>query len=229
MNVLVSVCTHRTIDIDVLSGVMGLFGQKEHSFTWCPIRGDALIDRARSRVASYFLQDRKEDVILFIDDDVVFDPKDAIRLIDGVKNGCDIVGGMYVQKGTLAKTCVLKNGQIVTFKRSAVPEEVEAIATGFMAIHRKVFEKMSETVPLCHPNDLKFYPFFQPFPKEKDGQMVYLSEDWAFCDRAKDLGFKVWLDPSIFLGHKGEYVYDLMDRVRKPKGNLKDLEEITLN
>jgi hypothetical protein len=36
----------------------------------------------------------------------------------------------------------------------------------------------------------------------------YIGEDYLFCDRAREHGFEVWIDPSITLGHMGvqEYV-----------------------
>lgn len=224
-NVLLSVCTHRTIDIDVMGSIMLLAGETKHTFGWSPVRGDALISRARSRVASYFLLDRNEDILFFVDDDVVFQPSDAVKIVDNVSKGMDICGGMYVQKKTLDKTCVFFDGQTVTFKKDAEPVEVEALATGFIAIHRRVFEMMATVVPLCHPGTLNFYPFFDPFPVQKNGKWIHLSEDWAFCQRARNLGFKVWLDPSIFLGHKGEAVYDLSDKARPKK---ETIQEITL-
>lgn len=226
-DVLLTVCTHRTIDVDVMRSIMNLAAQTKHNFVWSPVRGDALIDRARSRVASYFLLDRTEDVLLFIDDDIVFEPADAIKLIDCVVNGADVAGANYLQKGTLEKTYVPFDGQSVTFSKDAKPVEVEAVSSGFMAIHRRVFEKLSKTVPLCHPGTLNFYPFFQPYPTEKNGRWIYLSEDWALCTKARDAGFKIFLDPSIYLGHKGEYVYNFADKVRQPKIDVHTLESLT--
>jgi len=51
---------------------------------------------------------------------------------------------------------------------------------------------------LCYANEPDaFWPLFQPFPFE--GQ--YLSEDYAFGQRARDLGFHTWLDPKAILIH----------------------------
>jgi hypothetical protein len=37
-----------------------------------------------------------------------------------------------------------------------------------------------------------------------------MGEDYLFCDRAREIGFEVWVDPSISLGHMGvqEYMGD---------------------
>lgn len=228
-DVLLTVCTHRTIDIDVMAGCMQLFANKKHQFTWCPVRGDALISRARSRAASMFLLERQEDCLMFVDDDVQFTEADAIKLIDGIVAGYDVVGGMYVQKGTLEKTCCLKDGDTISFGKKAPVQEVLAASTGFLAIHRKVFQGIVNKglVNLCHAGTLNFYPFFKPFEKFIDGDWKYLSEDWGFCDLARQAGFKIWIDGSILLKHKGEYAYDLADKARLPKPNLEDIE-ITL-
>lgn len=235
-SVMLSVCTHRTIDIDVLTSVMNLFGTKDYSITWCPIRGDALISRARSRVASYFLKQRKEDILFFLDDDIVFSKDDVLKVLHCITHyGADIAGAMYVQKGTLDKTCVLFENDNVKFSKESKPCDVQALATGFMAIHRRVLEKMATEgekmeypEKIEHDDILDYYNFFNPFIKKlNDGRKTELSEDWAFCERSRKLGFQVMLDPSVFLGHKGEYVYDLGDKVRlkDKKMSLNDLSE----
>ena len=235
---MLSVCSHRTIDIDTLTDVMGLFGNSKHSITWCPIRGDALIARARSRAASYFLMERNEDILFFLDDDVIFKPEDVIKVVDDIMDGRDIVAGMYVQKQEGApKNCVLLPGDSLLFSRNEKPQEVQCANTGFMAIHRRVFEKMAkegallpEPMAIHYCEDLNFLPFFDPFQhKLANGKYTYLSEDWAFCTKARALGFKVHIDPSIFLGHKGEYVYDLADRFREKKREITDGFTVTVS
>ena len=225
--VFLTVCTHRTIDIDVMRSIMDLAAETKHKFIWSPVRGDALIDRARSRAASYFLQETNAEILLFIDDDIVFHPKQAIKLIDNIMDGADVCGAPYIQKGTLGKTWVQFDGQEITFKKDAPVVEVEAVSTGFMAIHRKVFEKLSKVKNLLHPKTLKFYHFFEPHESEKDGVPIHLGEDWGFCDLARQNGFKIFLDPSLMIGHKGEYVYNMADSLRPPKHRVEDIE-ITL-
>jgi hypothetical protein len=44
--------------------------------------------------------------------------------------------------------------------------------------------------------------------------MRFLGEDWAFCELARELGFKVWLDPSIRVAHSGRYFYTVDDLTR---------------
>ena len=226
-DVLFCVCTHRQFHVDAMTNAMQLYGQKKHTITWMPMKGDALIDRARSRAASYFMMERNDDILFFVDDDGVFESADVLKTIDHVVGGMDICGGLVMLKkpqtvvqGHIDKNVLFFKDQAVTFKKDAKPVEVHLMGTGFMAIHRRVFQKMidEKVVPFCHPTDLKFWPFFQPFPYEiEKGRFIYASEDWAFCLRARSLGFKVWLDPSIFIKHYGDYGWDLADSLRPSK------------
>ena len=226
--VYVGMCIHRQIDCDAHFSLLQLLACPSVKFTWARERQDALIDRARSMVATRFLEKTFDDVFLSLDDDIVYDPLDVVKVCRLVADGtCDIAGAGYVAKKEGGSHVMIKPfpGQKITFGKDEKPVEVRWISGGFMAVSRKVFEKMSETLPLCHSKDdrLRLYPFFQPFPKEIDGRWIYISEDWAFCERARDLGFKVWLDPSVFLAHAGRYLYDIDDFKREPKKHFEKL------
>jgi hypothetical protein len=46
----------------------------------------------------------------------------------------------------------------------------------------------------------------------------YMGEDFLFCDRAREHGYEVWVDPTIKLGHMGvqEYMGDFGKDVLYP-------------
>ena len=56
---------------------------------------------------------------------------------------------------------------------------------------------------------------------------MFVGEDYAFCDAARALGYKVWLDVEISLPHVGteeftndfktEVLMPLLDEIRKKK------------
>ncbi len=85
------------------------------------------------------------------------------------------------------------------------PHEMRHVATGFFAVHRRVIAAMVETLPECNSNvPWRFWPLFG-FGWEPDpvaGGTNNLSEDYWFCNRARELGFKVWLDMSTCIGHE---------------------------
>ena len=189
-------------------------------YTDATVVGDALISRARSIVASAFLRS-DADVLLSIDSDIWFRPQDAISLCEKADG---IIAALYMTRSLNTQPALMLPSKPVTMGPESEPVEVPFASTGFMAVERKVFEALSGVLPLCHQGwsdrgaDTSFWPFYMPYtiPWEGDGHM-YLSEDWAFCQRAKDAGFKVWLDPQVRLGHMGTTMFTLEDLIREPK------------
>ena len=196
--------------------------KREIEFTDGTVVGDALISRARSIIGSAFMRS-DADVLLSIDSDIWFRPEDAISLAEKALE-YDMIAGMYMTRSLTTQPALMLPDEEVIFAANSSPVEVPYISTGFVAVNRRVFEALSQELPLCHKGwndrgaDTSFWPFYMPFtiPWEGDGEM-YLSEDWAFCQRAKDAGFKVWLDPSIRLGHLGQVMFTLEDLIRPPK------------
>src|SRR3990167_2183104 len=134
---------------------------------------------------------------------------------------------MYVQKPTLNKTVVLEDGDSITFSKDAKVKKVVSLPTGFMAISRSVFDVLIKAkkpngdplVPLCNAGaSWAFYPFFDSQPiKMDDGAWRFVPEDWSFCLYARNCGIDTWCDPSVFLGHVGDYTYSLADRLLPSK------------
>ena len=102
---------------------------------------------------------------------------------------------------------------------------VSYVATGFMLIHRSVFESMMEKLPhLQFVNDVGaydqgfnqkfFYAFFDCIIESKSRR--YLSEDYSFCDRWIEIGGDIWLDTLCKLNHTGSYEFkgNIMDQLK---------------
>ena len=231
LHVFLALCVHRSIDCDTHSLIQTLTGCPNPRFTTVIRQGDALIDRSRSIVASRFIQSDNYDILFFIDDDIIFNPQDlAAMCLKMNTEDIEILGGTYLKKQDVEPVLTFKGIPGVTYKfgEGAGIQEVIAASTGFLGIKKSALRKMidSGAVPLCHPNDLKFYPFFQPQAKLIDGENVYLSEDWAFAIKAKELGIRSYIDGSIKLGHAGRYVYTWDDiyRLRGKKENIHSFE-----
>lgn len=99
--------------------------------------------------------------------------------------------------------------------------EVTDIATGFMMIKRHVIEKMVDRYPELeyqpfqndqYGNGIKYYAFFDTMIHPKTG--IYLSEDYAFCLRAVQAGFKIHIRTDIDLTHIGQHYYKGNVRLR---------------
>jgi hypothetical protein len=141
------------------------------------------------------------DYLMWVDSDIQFPPYGISRLMDRDK---DVIGGLYFRKEKDARPNVFKLNDgnffetiydIPTFKE---PFQCDGVGTGFMLIKRKVFEAFTPEVceKLWYPFDLGRGP-----SNKEEG------EDLSFCRRVKELGFEVWCDPTIPLGHIGRHIY----------------------
>ena len=192
------------------------------------VAGDAAVDRARSIVGSAFLRS-DADVLLTIDSDIWFRPQDAIKLFEEAM-ASDVMVGLYMTRNLATQPAViLPVDTDVVFAADSQPVEVPFAAAGFMAIHRRVFEKLSEDLPLCHKDwtnrgaDTSFWPFYLPMTIPSDDEVIYATEDFAFSKRIKEAGFGLWLDPSIRLGHMGTVMFTLEDIIRPPRPDAQPL------
>jgi len=102
------------------------------------------------------------------------------------------------------------------------PVEVLEGGTGFMIIRRDSLEKFAKAYPQYYykPDHVRTEHFdgsreiLMAFQAEVDpASKRYLSEDYWFCQKAQEVGLKVWLCPWMKLQHTGSYVFggSLMD------------------
>lgn len=173
----------------------------------------SLISLGRSIMFSQAVQDLPDWThLMWIDADIEWKPEDIMKLVMEDK---DIIGGYYP-----CKTYPLQQASsIKTHNKEDVETdtlvETTYVATGFMLIKREVCEKMHEH----YMPDLKFFyssqthrdrryvDVFAPII-DKEKQDLYLTEDYAFCERAKKIGFKCWMSKRVQLGHvMGSWVF----------------------
>ena len=92
--------------------------------------------------------------------------------------------------------------------------ELVYCGAGFLSIKKYVFEEILTQLklPLCNEHfGEPIVPYFQPLIRELDGRRWYLAEDYAFCERARQCGFKILADTTIRLRHIGTYEYSWED------------------
>lgn len=217
------------IDVPFVQCVMGMLSASTVVQMWDFLPGDSLINRARNNLAKRFLdgfpgQDGagnkvtvKHDWMLFLDTDLVFKPE-SVELIYalGQKRGPGIYCGAYPMKQLKPK--VVFNNMTNCVPDSEGVVEVREAGTGFMLIHREVFERMQKECPeIEFEVDVgevtkervlgwDFFTvgvYFDPLLKRKR----FLSEDWYFCQRWRGLGGKVFMHTKISCNHLGVYSY----------------------
>ena len=178
------------------------------------IIGSSNLPQARNNLVAQFMASDCDEMV-FIDDDMQFKPGDIIRLLASERDLIAAVG---------RKRCELPNtdpnvwcwrpltgptGELTQDDWGAV--EAIGVGTGCMKITRTVFEQLAAAHPEWKrkgftdmPEAVKrwCYRFFR-FPDDLDD----MSEDYAFCESWRAIGGRVWIDPTIELGHVGEWTH----------------------
>ncbi len=192
------------------------------NLVYARISNDALIPRSRSRMASDFLQSKRElvgDVLLMVDHDIEWQEGDLVYLAEKTLETKAVVAGVYSKRAFGTGTAVRFStpGRYVMGEDRLAPAQY--VSTGFIGIHRSVLEKMAETLPMTIGN---YWPFFWlslvEHPIDKDA-CEGLSEDWAFCARAHELNIPVYAALKPDLVHVGDYGYRVIDSQASPPPN----------
>ena len=180
---------------------------EERGYHVIRMRGYSQIDLGRSQLASDVLDQGFEET-LWIDSDVVFEPDDVERLRS---HGKEIVSAIYPKKGRRALAShVLPGTKEIVFGKEGGLVEILYAATGFLLVKRKVYHDIQHQLglPSCNQRfGQPVVPYFLPLIKPDGIGQWYLSEDYSFCERARQCGYKIWADTSIRLGHIGKYTY----------------------
>lgn len=175
------------------------------------VGGYAAIDQARNQMATDALLDGFEET-LWIDSDIGFNPDDVETLR---RHALPIVCGIYPRKGVRKLAChVLPGTPRIAFGKDGGLAEILYAPGGFLLVRREVYLAIQRKLdlPVCNERfGRPTIPYFRPMVRPTDEGPWYLAEDFAFCDRARRSGFKVWADTRIRLWHVGTYHYGWED------------------
>jgi len=184
------------------------------------ICGCSVVSRARNLLVQDLLESHC-DYLLFVDSDINFEPEDIFRLMAWAENpNMGIVAAVPRTRSTdkvyIATLDHDEDGQLSMNGMGLV--RAKRVATAFMLVQRKVFEDMTVAHPEWKYHDARtnrMVPCLFDFALTEEG---YVGEDFLFCDRARELGYEVWIDPTISLGHMGvqEYVGNFGNDVLYP-------------
>ena len=171
------------------------------------------IDLLRSIMLSQALRDGF-DAFLFIDSDIGFDPGDAMRLLARPE---PVVAGVYMLKNGRDYSGVFAKGvdRVVFGPAAPALYPMMYASAGFLRIKAGVLRQMIEELklPECHFGSTKgIYPFFLPLcvPDGRGGTR-YLTEDYSFSHRMRQIGITPMADTSIRLVHYGKYGFTYED------------------
>jgi hypothetical protein len=175
------------------------------------IYGCSAIDQARSQIATDALAEGFEE-LMWIDADVRFHPK-AVQMLRS--HELPIVCGIYPKKKSRELVCSLLPGtETIIFGTGGGTLEIRYAAGGFLLTQRCVYEKIAEQeeLPVCNEQFGRAnVPYFLPMIIPDGENHWYLSEDFAFCERARRSGFTIYADTRFRLEHIGKYGYTWED------------------
>ena len=204
------------------------------SMSFTCMLNESLIQRARNALAHQFLKNESFTHLMFIDSDINFRAQDLVKMVQA---DVDVICGIYPKKeinwGMVQKAVKddvpveqLKHYtgshvvNLVEYSGSVTvpidqPVEIWNGGTGFMLIKRHVLENMRQLVP-SYVNDVldlsgqithdKIAELFPVFIDPDSGRL--LSEDYGFCKKVRDAGYKVYAAPWAKLGHYGTYLFE---------------------
>lgn len=173
------------------------------------ICGCSVVSRARNLLVKDFL-DSDATELLFIDSDINFEPEDILRLM---------AWGTDTRKGIVAAVPRVRDPNPVYIANLDYDENheltmnrmglvrAEHVATAFMWVNRKVFEDLVAAHPEWTYWDKRAGKDLSAIFDFKVTREGYIGEDFLFCDRAREAGYEVWIDPTITLGHMGVQEY----------------------
>jgi len=176
---------------------------------------DSLVQRARNDLVRLALEGNFDDLI-FIDSDVEWQPEWVFKLLD---YDTDVVGGIYPKKTDNIQFPLKALNDVLKVEDNGLVE-VEGLPTGFLRISRNALQKTWDNSEEYFNEGRKSRMVFNIMTI--NGQLV--SEDIIFCNKWRDLGGKVYLDPTMSCNHVGvkKYTYnfiDFLNNIGKQNGN----------
>lgn len=191
--------------------------------------GNAMIADCRGLIVSQFLASDATD-LLFLDSDVVWQEGKVLKLLD---DPVDFRVGIYPQRKDPLNFCVrwdqTRPDLIADPATKLLP--IDGAPAGFMMLSRHCLQTMTDVY-----SDLNFWCDVAPnktvcglfesywmrnvaLPDGRVGTLK-LGEDYSFCQRWRDLGGLIWVDPEIQMGHVGykTFIGSLGDWLREHNG-----------
>jgi hypothetical protein len=147
-----------------------------HAFATEPLSGEVTYDR-----------------MIWIDSDISWSPEDFMKLYN---SKFDIVSGLYFNEEGVPLFTFKEDDIYFDHKRlkyKEYPFEVFGVGFGFVAMKSGVFESIPRPW---------FETEFQKITNDEGKEMfIPWGEDFSWCIKAQNQGYKIYLDPSIRVGH----------------------------
>ena len=228
ISVLLAMPVHRDMPVQTVAALLetqDLMRARDIPFEAAFQVGNSLVETARSKLAARFLESGANR-LFWVDSDIAWQASDFLRLL-AFSTRLDIVGGAYPAKKE-PETILLDLDSPDVETNDLGCFQVGGMGLGFCCVSREVIERLSlsSSAPVLAFPDLP-----EPIPHlfrcdSIDGK--FRGEDMAFFSDARELGYGVWIDPAVTLGHIGSKTYAAdLKSLMMPKGGHGDEQEIT--
>jgi len=178
---------------------------------------ESLIPRGRNNLIAKAMANPAATHIMFIDADIRFEPESILRMLLA---DAGVICGLYPMKGIPIKYVL---NIVPNARQIGDLFEVSTSGTGFMLINRKIIQDLFDKLPeLKYKDSLNLGEQYEKhmyalFDTMIDENGHYLSEDWTFCKRVREvLRIPIWVDKTVKLDHLGAYNFQGdPDHIRK--------------
>ena len=186
MKICLGIPTNRNVKAKTVLSLLEMVAASSHQFHFvCATEGYTVAENRTYIVAQ--AQKANCDFLLFVDDDMTFPPDTLERLLVHKK---EIIGvNSHSRMLPLKTTVELPDGV------TEVPKELfeaKAVGAGVLLVDMKIFEKLEK-------------PWFAF--ETYDFGMTRMGEDSWFCRQAGRAGYGVWCDPTLEIGHIGDFTF----------------------
>lgn len=211
MKLLIAIPTMDTVPVEFLRSMIALVEDLD-------LEGVDYEVAFESGTLVYMARDRLTDVaingdythILWLDSDMVFEP----NLLEELQfSGKSFVTAIAHTRRPPYNSCLFKDIRLETLERWKAKDypgdTFEVAGCGFACVLMEtgILKEVKEIYGTC----------FTPIPR--------YGEDISFCKRAGALGYRIWAEPNIRLGHVGKYtVYP--EEEERYKGTISNISEL---
>jgi hypothetical protein len=160
---------------------------------------DALVQRSRNDLVALAVEN-EFDGILWIDADMEWASPWALDLVN---SGKDVLGLPVIKKSITEESYNVKCRVEDLFKNEEGLIKVDSIGTGFLFLSRDAFMYLwDNSEAYVHNGQNKRWIFDV---KIQDGDII--SEDVLMCQKLREGGFEIFIDPSKTCNHVGNLKY----------------------
>lgn len=172
--------------------------------------GSADIYDSRAALVEKFLARLDATHLMMVDSDVQWPRGGIPRLVD---HNVDFAAALYPQRKDPLTYALqyMHDDKVLRPDPSTGLIEMAGVSAGFICLTRGMIERMIEhyrddPVAGCYERDgQRRVALWDPY--RVPGTPRKMGEDYAFCQRWRDIGGKVWVDPDIPMAHVGLKVF----------------------